>query len=368
VKILHCVENYHPSIGGAQEVVKQLSEHMVMQGHSVTVATSKHKDRKARTYNGVRIQEFTVQGNAVKGLTGEVKKYQDYVIQGKFDVVMIYAAQQWSADALAPIIKRVHAKTFFVPCGFSGLHRPSYSKYYQTMPEFLKSFSNTIYMSTTYQDYVFATKHGIKNTIIIQNGVDEREFDNISNLHVRQRLNIPDKSMVFLSIGNHNGQKGHKEAIKVFSQLKKNNCALVIVGGGRQKTGCYDYCTLHSYINKIDPISKIMKRRILTPKLDRKETLSLLIESDMFWFFSNIEASPLVLHEAAAVNLPFISSDVGNAKEIASLTPCSAIVSTHKDKFGYASVDVASCVRKIEEILHMRKNQKSQQYLDMYEA
>jgi glycogen synthase len=37
MKILHTVEFYSPSTGGAQEVVKQLSERMAEKGHVVTV-------------------------------------------------------------------------------------------------------------------------------------------------------------------------------------------------------------------------------------------------------------------------------------------------------------------------------------------
>ena len=41
MKILHTVELYHPSQGGMQEVVKQISERLVKLGHEVTVATTK---------------------------------------------------------------------------------------------------------------------------------------------------------------------------------------------------------------------------------------------------------------------------------------------------------------------------------------
>ena len=55
MKILHTVEFYHPSIGGMQEVVKQLSERLVLLGHDVTVATTKMSERKESCINGVKI-------------------------------------------------------------------------------------------------------------------------------------------------------------------------------------------------------------------------------------------------------------------------------------------------------------------------
>ena len=48
MKILHTVEFYHPSVGGMQEVVKQLSERLVRLGHNVTVATSQLKEARER--------------------------------------------------------------------------------------------------------------------------------------------------------------------------------------------------------------------------------------------------------------------------------------------------------------------------------
>ncbi|MFH1005826.1 MAG: hypothetical protein V1781_10125 [Bacteroidota bacterium] len=48
MKILHTVESYYPSVGGMQEVVKQISEQLVKMGHSVTVATGFHVDRKEK--------------------------------------------------------------------------------------------------------------------------------------------------------------------------------------------------------------------------------------------------------------------------------------------------------------------------------
>jgi glycogen synthase len=85
MKILHTVEFYYPSVGGAQEVVRHLSERMVKMGHDVTIATTKLPDRSFKEYNGVKIVEFDVSGNKVNGFKGkDVKKYKDFLKNGKF--------------------------------------------------------------------------------------------------------------------------------------------------------------------------------------------------------------------------------------------------------------------------------------------
>src|SRR5581483_11017062 len=98
MNILHTVEFYWPSTGGSQEVVRQLSERMAAMGHSVTVATTRLPARASTTINGVRIEEFDIEGNAVRGLRGEVDRYKRFLLESKFDVVMNYAAQEWAAD------------------------------------------------------------------------------------------------------------------------------------------------------------------------------------------------------------------------------------------------------------------------------
>jgi len=68
MKILFCVEFYYPSIGGAQEVVRQIAERMASYGHEVSVATTRIASRKSLSHNGVTLVEFSVWGNNVRGL------------------------------------------------------------------------------------------------------------------------------------------------------------------------------------------------------------------------------------------------------------------------------------------------------------
>lgn len=98
MRILHTVEFYYPSTGGSQEVVKQLSERMAAMGHEVIVATSWLPERKATVINGVHIKEFKISGNMVHGYQGNTKEYREFILNEKFDVIMNYAAQQWSTD------------------------------------------------------------------------------------------------------------------------------------------------------------------------------------------------------------------------------------------------------------------------------
>ena len=113
--ILFCCELYAPSVGGVQEVMRQLAERLVVRGHHVTVATSRLPGRELETLNGVNIKEFDVSGNLVSGMKGEIERYQEYVVAGGFDIVMIKAAQQWTFDALWPVLDEIKLPKVFIP-------------------------------------------------------------------------------------------------------------------------------------------------------------------------------------------------------------------------------------------------------------
>src|SRR5438105_3107711 len=134
MKILHTVEFYYPSVGGAQEVVRQLSEHMVRMGHDVTVATTKLPARERNVHNDVKIAEFAISGNRVRGIEGDVDDYHRFVTREQFDVVLNYAAQQWATDLFFDVIDEVDARKVLVPCGYSALYDRAYAQYFAELP------------------------------------------------------------------------------------------------------------------------------------------------------------------------------------------------------------------------------------------
>lgn len=78
LKILHTVEYYSPSVGGAQEAVKRISELLVKKGHEVTVATTYLPEREKYNINGVKIEDFSISGNSVRGFSGDTAKYSGF--------------------------------------------------------------------------------------------------------------------------------------------------------------------------------------------------------------------------------------------------------------------------------------------------
>src|SRR6266508_4561685 len=177
MNILHTVEFYSPSVGGAQEVVRQVSERLAARGHDVTVATTRLAERASRRPNGVRIAEFDVAGNSVRGIRGEVDRYQEFLRQESFDLMLNYAAQQWATDAALPLVGSLPYPAVLAPCGFSRLHDPAYQDYFAGLPQVMARYDHLVFHSANYRDAEFARRHDLCRSSVIPNGAGEEEFD-----------------------------------------------------------------------------------------------------------------------------------------------------------------------------------------------
>jgi len=103
MRILHTSAFYHPRSGGAEEVVRQISERLAVRGHDVTVATTKLPERKSSFHHGVQIAEFPIHGvlgHSALGIRGDAAAFSNFLQIGNWDVIMNYAAQTWPTDTI----------------------------------------------------------------------------------------------------------------------------------------------------------------------------------------------------------------------------------------------------------------------------
>lgn len=233
MKFLFCCEFYYPSVGGVQEVMRQIAERLVRWGHDVTVATMQLREETVKEWNGVKIEHFAVSGNFSRGLTGKVEEYRDFVLSFPADAILIKAAQQWTFDALFPILDKVRARKIFIPCGFSGLYEPMYKEYFAILPNILRKFNALIFYANRYRDIDFCREHGLSNLAFVPNGASEIEFAaKAGSSSLRARLGIPEDSFLFSTVGSRSGVKGHRELAEAFALMdtRGRRAALVLNG------------------------------------------------------------------------------------------------------------------------------------------
>jgi glycosyltransferase involved in cell wall biosynthesis len=342
MKVLLTVEYYLPSVGGAQEVVRQIAEHLVRSGHDVTVATTMLPERKEKIVNGVKIIEFMISGNQVRGYTGNIEEYQQFLLAGQFDLMMNYAAQQWSADLVFPILGSLPFPAILAPCGFSGLQRLAYQNYFSEMPDVLRKYNHLVFHSEKYQDIEFTRAHGILHFSVIPNAAGD-EFE-MFDPTFRQTYGIPEGEALLLTVGNHTGLKGHRLVIRAFQKARIGKSTLIIIGdlaAGR----CVRECRALSAVTKLLSLGK---KRILLIHPPRPVVVAAYHAADLFVFGSRVEASPLVLFEAMASRTPFLTTACGNAEEIISWGNSGRLVPTFRLSNGWVDAKVDDFANAIE--------------------
>lgn len=245
------------------------------------------------------------------------------------------------------------------------------------MPKVLNDIDVCVYHADSYRDFDFARQHGLQNGVLIPNAADLEEFLVARDDKFREKHGISPSALVLLTVGSATGLKGHRECLEAFAvadfggreavliingnspysgTIKTGRIAAVIslykargwwrgtqeLGGvvmrkllrrsSRKTAGDHDIADL---LNR----SPEQKKKVVEVALPRQELVQAFLNSDLFIFASNIEYSPLVLYEACAAGLPFLSVPVGNSKEITTWTQGGTICDAPVDNEGYTRVD-----------------------------
>lgn len=366
LKIAHCVESYAPSPGGMAEVVKQLSERMIKAGHHVTVFTSFNEKRTVNDLNGVHIMSYKISGNAVTGIEGETEKYIRDIIDGDFDVVVLFAAQQWSADLLLPRLGEIRAAKVFVPTGFSMLFNPAWKSYFDNMKTWMQQIDMNVFLSEDYRDARFASDAQIKNRLLIPNGAAEEEFERESATDIRKKWNIPADHKILLHVGSFVTSKGQLDALRIFYASDIRDATLLMIGNGAEN---FKRQLIRRPLIFLRHLLYLLfsSKKVVFDSASREETVAAYKEASLFFFPSKIECSPIVLFEAMASHTPFFVTDVGNSKEIVKWGNGGWIMPGHLAENGFTHADIKAAAKALTE-LFQSPNALERASVDGYQA
>jgi glycosyltransferase involved in cell wall biosynthesis len=351
MRILHTVEFYAPSVGGAQEVVKQISERLVMRDHVVTVATTKLTARDTQTLNGVRIEEFAISRSAGGGFTGETDRYRRFLLDGDFDVMLNYAAQQWATDLVFPVLERLPCRKVLAPCGFSGLYAQANTDYFAKMPSLMHRYDHLVFHSNTYRDIEFARAHGLIDYSVIPNGASEEEFAQIDPTF-RERYHIPQNVPLLITVGSHTSQKGHRLVLEAFRHVHIGRTVLIIIGNvignATAVTSCLPDCKRQALLTNVVSLGR---KQVFLLNPPRADVVAAYHAADLFVFGSPLECSPLVLFEAMASRTPYVTTGCGNAAEITRWCQGGVVLPTRQRNNGMVDASAESMARAIEDLV-----------------
>lgn len=151
---------------------------------------------------------------------------------------------------------------------------------------------------------------GIKNTVVIRNGIDFIRFKNISEskFQIRNSIGIPENAYVIGHVGRFVDVKNHTFLTSIFEELckRKENAFLLMIGDGILET------QIQSKLNSFGLKDKyiILSHRMDIPRLMKS--------MDVFVFPSKYEGLPVTLIEAQVSGLRCVISDTIDEESIIS--------------------------------------------------
>ena len=153
-------------------------------------------------------------------------------------------------------------------------------------------------------------RFGVKNTVVIRNGVDIESFrkTKICRQEKRRSIGVPEEAYVVGHVGRFSKEKNHVFLLKVFQELtsRKGNAHLLLIGSGELK----------------DQITEEIRQRHLEDRVTilshRTDIPELLRTMDVMIFPSLFEGLSVTLVEAQASGLKCVISDTINPANLLS--------------------------------------------------
>ena len=330
MNILIASFTFPPNRDGVSEAASTMALGFVENGWDVDVATSPvTPPRSEMEWCGVRIHEFAITGNGSLNnpCRGDSVGYQDFLRQGKWDVV-IFHAYSWSLYVPLGILHRIPGKKVLVSHSFNALRWERakafpwgllgwFCSVYWALQMFgwLKAIDRPVYLSSRkdfrgFFDHWIASVLGHQGRRVIPNGVEpELRGRNVGGF--RDGLGITDNQVMFLYVANYSKGKDQGFAVRAFRAANISNAVMVFIGSVFNSDSA-------RYQAQDDAIPQRLKagRVIWLEKLGRQKTLDAFAACDVFVFSSAHEAQPIVLLEAMREAKPWVARDVGCVSEM----------------------------------------------------
>lgn len=325
--------SFLPKVGGLEHVVHSLASEWHQQGHDVCVfnATTNQVPVNGPSY---KVQKFDVPRSyfrlpphwplfriLIKSRLGQSLNdfSPDFIsVHGGYPLA-IWLSQMNLASRTIVTCHGGELTKF--PWGYRSQYRID-----GALAEALNRSFRAIAISTHARELMQDMGVSPEKIIYIPNGVDLKRFQRRVNADFRGHLQLPDDSMVLLSVGREHPSKDFGTGIHAFSHVAEQFPKLhyVILGRGVRKW--------QSAVDK----EGLNRRVVLSDGLSGDHLVAAYQQSDIFFSPSIYETMPLVVLEALACGMPMLVTNVSGSKDIVS-TGRNGIVVEPGDAMGMAS-------------------------------
>lgn len=312
MKIWQVVPYYPPHVGGMEYYVERLSEELAARGHDVTVFTSSNNGKQETyTKNKVKIKTLKIMTKIYNNPISPTL-FTQLLTEEKPDIINTHQYPIFYSDLAAfasltrriPLMVHIHVISD-AKSSVSGL---TSDIYYSTLGLRTLTLADVVVVpSNVYRTKLSKMYVNPNKLQVVYYGIDIKKFNNNSSSDSFKAKYCLKNSIVILSVGRLNYQKGLRFLIKAMSILKKStpNIKLVIVGEGEELP------ILKRLVHSLG----IAESVVFTGALNQTEIKSAYSSCDIFVLPSLFESFGISLIEAQASGKPVIGTKAGGAPE-----------------------------------------------------
>jgi glycosyltransferase involved in cell wall biosynthesis len=360
MKILHITQNYEPSRGGTQYMIKKVSEYLTQIYHdTVTVyTTNSYYGPNRNIFRKIDKQEEFIGNVYVKRfpfirLHKPVLAYYSRIFRkrlpsffyelscGPLSPSMKSAMMRHDCDVIAassiqylftdyPRWEKKRKKPFVL---LGGLHIQNDSS---ILSSYIKRIKHSdYYIANTGFEKQFLITQGIEDYKIkvIGAGTDIFQYETqlLGNEILKSKYGISEEHYILLYIGRQESSKGLDCLIKAYENLKKNIPVSLIIAGARG-----------SYSEQIERISKENNSIYVLNDISDIEKAELLKIADILVLPSEQESFGIVFLESWSFKKPVIGANIGAV---------ASIIDNEKDGLLFQANNVDDLEKKIRTLL-----------------
>lgn len=329
MKILFISENYYPNTSGVPVVVQYLAESLAKENDVNVLTTMQPGLKKHEVVNGVNVTRINVYINELKIYCGEKKAFIKEAIDQNADIYIFECVSCVTSDILLPYLKLLPGIKLLHSHGFSGLTLKMFEKmqtikntvgntynyfrwgyfFNKTFPMYVNDFDGVFCLSKLDSSYKYLCKVFNGKVDVLGNAAEEIFFDN-------DLKGIPDKYCkisgdgYYVSVANYMSVKNQIGMLEEYYRTQHTD-SYDLVFIGREKNEYYE-----KLIEYNDRLNRKKGTVHFLTEVDRKDIPRIINGAKLYLAGSRAEGYSISLIEAMSQGTPFVSTNVGNAREL----------------------------------------------------